>query len=100
MGERLSGRGGRSAGTGAYIKYVRIPSTTRPCITASQPFMKSLLEILVIHIRHLRRAAFAFARTFFQIDRRLISRQRAAIALRRFQPGLLLLGLLDMLGSF
>src|SRR5260363_186437 len=99
IGDRLSGRGGRSAGTGAYIKYVRIPSTTRPCITASQPFMKYLLEILVIHIRHLRRAAFAFARTFFQIDRRLIPQQRAAIALRRFQPGLLPLELMDKLGN-
>src|SRR5260364_134111 len=34
--ERPSDREGRSAGTGAYLIYVRIPSTARPCITGAQ----------------------------------------------------------------
>src|SRR5260363_326975 len=34
--ERPSDREGRSAGSGAYMKYVSIPSTARPCITGAQ----------------------------------------------------------------
>src|SRR5260364_39625 len=60
--ERPSDREGRSAGSGAYMKYVSIPSTARPCITRAQEDREQVLSAI------LHRFSLAFHKIMQSID--------------------------------